>query len=167
MIRPLNEFDVEQFISIRSESLVKYPSSFGSPPNVQIDHAQTIRDLKAKSEENFILGYFSDNQQLMGIIGCIRESGIKFRHKAFIWGMYVRPELQGQQIGSQLLDACIGKISQVNGIEKIHLSVTNVSTQAIGLYQNKGFQVFGNEVNAMQWNKQSFDLIFMEKLLKS
>ncbi|MEO1435967.1 MAG: GNAT family N-acetyltransferase, partial [Bacteroidota bacterium] len=54
--------------------------------------------------------------------------------------MYVRPNLQGQQIGFRLLQATIQEIFQINGLRQIDLQVKQNLQSAIHIYQKIGFQ---------------------------
>jgi len=40
------------------------------------------------TEEKWVLGAF-ERRKLVGVVGFVRDSGIKTRHKGLIWGMYV------------------------------------------------------------------------------
>ena len=53
----------------------------------------------------FTLGAFDETGLLVGIVRFVRESGIKTRHKANIYGMYVSSANRGKGIGKALLMA--------------------------------------------------------------
>jgi len=165
MITALTANNTIAFIKIRQASLRLNPLAFGADPDTKIDRAATERDLSEKHEANFILGYFEEGE-LLGIVGFIRETRVKKRHKGWIWGMFVYPEHRGKGIGKALFAACIEKASLLEGLEKIMLSVTNSAPAALALYQHFGFQAYGTERNAMRWEGQYVDEIFMEKLLE-
>lgn len=167
MIRSLVPEDVDAFIQIRGDSLSLFPYAFGSAPGIEIDRNQTLLDLKKKNVENFILGYFDELHGLIGIVGCYRENGIKYSHKANIWGMFVYPDHQGKKIGEQLLMECIRKISQVDHIQKVRLCASHSSVAAIKLYEKLGFTTYGIEQNAMRWNDQTLDMVYMDLPLKT
>ena len=165
MIRELTERELDEFLKVRTDSLKLNPNSFGSDPNLKIDKEKTRVDLKSKNEENFILGYYN-HDQMIGLVGFIRESGIKKKHKGFIWGVFVYPEFRGKGIGKELLKACLTKIAELNGIVKVVLTVTHTSTEAIALYKRLGFNQFGIEKNSMKWKGVSIDEIYMEKIME-
>jgi len=164
MIRILNENDVDHFIKIRKDSLQLDPKSFGAMPNVKIDREQTIKDLKKKDEENFILGYF-ENEKLVGILGFIRNHNKKIRHKGYIWGVFVYQEFRGKKIGDRLMQECIERASNLPGLQKILLSVSHISQNALYLYEKLGFEIYGTEPNAMMWEGERIDEIFMQKVI--
>lgn len=165
MIRALNEKDLEEFIRIRMEGLQKDPTAFGAAYEEGIDKEKTYNDLKQKNEENFILGYF-DQDNLVGIIGLVRYHRLKMKHKAFIWGMYVSKEARGKGIGRQLIEQCILKAQKIEGLLKVNLSVIHTQNSAIGLYQNLGFETYGKETASLIINNHAYDEIFMSKVLK-
>ena len=166
MIRPLGPEDVDAFIQIRGDSLELFPYAFGSAPGIEISRNNTLVDLKQKNDENFILGYFDQHEELIGIVGCFREKGIKYRHKANIWGMFVYPDYQGKKIGEQLIKECIRRISLIDDIHKIRVCATHLSIAAIKLYQKLGFTTYGKEQNAMRWNDQALEMVYMDLPLK-
>lgn len=165
MIRPLVLQDVDDFIHIRREMLSKEILSFGADPDREIDRDQTIRDFEDKNEENFILGYF-DNDELAGVVGCIRNHRRKEHHKAMIWGMYVYPAFRGRYIGKKLVQEAVDSISQVTGVEKIMLSVTSAAVPARRLYESIGFRAYGHERDAVRWEGEVVDEYYMEYLIR-
>lgn len=165
VIRELTEKDLDKFLKIRNDSLRLCPKSFGADPNTTIDKEKTRLDLQSKNEENFILGYF-DHDQIVGMLGFIRESGMKKKHKGFIWGVFVYPEYRGKGIGKELLQACLSKTALLKGLKKVMLTVSNISMEAISLYVSLGFQQYGIEKDAMRWEGEAIDEICMEKLIK-
>jgi len=164
MIRALHKTHLDEFIKIRKESLRLSPRSFSSEPNRSIDREQTLKDLAAKNEENFILAYFGE-KKLVGMVGFIRRSKKKVRHKSFLWGVFVYPEFRGQGIGKQLMEETILRASRLEGLEKINLSVTDASAKALALYRQLGFVEYGRERKSMYWEGEWMDEIFMEKRL--
>ena len=162
MIRRLNERDLDLFIKIRSDSLQMEPQSFGADPFAKIDRDQTYRDLKAKNDENFILGYFVEGQ-LVGTVGFIRYKNSKRKHTGFVWGVFVYKEQRSKNIGKLLMKSCIEQALQLDGLEKIVLGVSHISDRAIDLYQKMGFEIYGIEKQAMIWKGEYIDEILMEK----
>jgi len=164
MIRPLNEKDLDSFIEIRMEGLQKEPTAFGAAYEEGINKDKTFQDLKNKNEENFILGYF-DQEQLIGIIGLVRYHRLKMNHKAFIWGMYVKASHRGKGIGRQLMEQTIEKAKQIPSLQKINLSVIDTQVTALQLYQRLGFEIFGKDQHALCVDGQFYDEILLSKVL--
>ncbi|NRB46644.1 MAG: GNAT family N-acetyltransferase [Saprospiraceae bacterium] len=163
MIRALGPEDLEAFIQIRSDSLCISPESFGSEPRTPeaFDRIATRKDLEAKNERNFILGYFQ-GEKLKGIIGFIQPERDKVRHRAFIWGVFVYPEYRGQGIGRALMESTLERAKGIEGLVKVVLSVTYSAEAAKRLYESFGFKTYGLERDAMRWNGKALDELFME-----
>lgn len=161
MIRPLTATDVHSFIELRQKSLLTEPFAFGADPNVKIDIDQTRRDLLAKSDEDFVLGYF-DGEKLGGMIGFIRYSGSKRKHKGWIWGMYVEDEYRKKGVGKRLLETTLAMARDMEGLKKVTLTASSNAIAAIRLYNRYGFSEFGRETEAMIWDDKSIDEIFYE-----
>ncbi len=160
MIRPLNDKDLDAFLSIRMDSLRLNPEAFGASFSEKPDRNKTRQDLKAKNEENFILGYFEE-EALVGIVGFIRYARQKTRHKGFIWGMFVYPEQRGKGIGKALMQACMEKARRIVGLEKVNLSVIAVQQRALQLYRDLGFVEYGLEKGASKVIGRNYDEVFM------
>ena len=83
-------------------------------------------------------------------LGFFRERFRKTRHVGIIWGMYVRPEYRRQNIGEKMLHYLLDEARTVQGIEQVHLGVVSTIYPAKSLYEKCGFQLFGEEKNAMK-----------------
>lgn len=164
MIRTLNQNDVDAFIEIRKLSLALESASFGASPHAPIDREKTLKDLRVKNEENFILGYF-DQSKLVAILGFFRYKNEKTRHKGYIWGVFVHQEYRGQNIGRRLMEECINQVSALPGMQKILLGASHISEAALSLYSSLGFEQYGREINAMICDGMYIDEILMEKIL--
>ena len=95
--------------------------------------------------------------QLVGMIGVVRGSRVKQRHRGIIWGMYVAPRARGRGLGRALLEAAIGHARQWPGVEQLHLSVSDTGVAAKHLYETAGFRSWGREPRSLQWNGQYVD----------
>ena len=139
-----------------------FPQAFGSDHEAGIDREQTLLDLQRKGTENFILGYFVDNE-LVGQLGFIRRLRKKERHKGTIWGMYVRNDQQGRGIGKALMEATLEKASAIEGLEKILLTVMSPQERALKLYESFGFYIYGREPKSRKVSGEYLDEILLQK----
>lgn len=162
MIRTLTPNDIDAFIEVRMLGLKTHPEAFGAAYEEGIDREKTLRNLYAKNDEDFILGYFSGDI-LVGIVGFVRYTRLKQRHKGWIWGMYVRPEYHGRGIGKALMETCIEGASTLEGLQKIILSVTHTMIPAKKLYESVGFQAYGVEKDSMRVGGMAYDEILMSR----
>ena len=98
---------------------------------------------------NFVLGAFTDGL-LVGVAGFVREQGEKFRHKGFVWGVYVSERWRGHGVGRQLMTALLEKARAQTGLERITLHVATVQVAARQLYASLGFEPFGCERESLK-----------------
>jgi RimJ/RimL family protein N-acetyltransferase len=161
-IRTLEPPDVELFYSFRLRGLRENPEAFGStfaeesvmPPEVRRSHFHC-------TDENFVLGAFGEDGQLIGVAGFYRATHLKLRHKGFVWGMYVPPESRGRGVGRALLSAIIERGKSLPGLEQICLDVVTVNEAARHLYLSQGFQVYALEREAMKQDGEYYDVEHM------
>ncbi|MEM7656355.1 MAG: GNAT family N-acetyltransferase [Bacteroidota bacterium] len=138
------------------------PFSFGAAPDIHIDRKQTRKDLAAKHAANFILGYFPPGESKAGgMVGFLRQSGLKRQHLGWIWGMYVSPQQRSKGVGRALMNECLLRAKPLQGIERILLSVTDHSPAALALYLSLGFEEYAREPDALRWQGTSMTEIFL------
>lgn len=94
------------------------------------------------------MGAFEE-EDLVGVIGFIRDSGDKSRHKGFIWGMYVVPSSRGRGIGRALFEEALARIDVLPGLRSVRLSVVTSNQVALRLYEKLGFVRYGEEGEAL------------------
>ena len=107
--------------------------------------------------DKFVLGAFGDEGQLFGVVTFMRDTGMKTRHKGNIFGMYVVPEKRGTGLGRKLLEELIRRAREMEGIEQINLAVVSSNNNAKELYLSLGFEIYGQERNALKYEDQYYD----------
>ncbi len=85
---------------------------------------------------------------LVGVVGLRTHDDAKQRHKAMIWGMYVRREARQYGIGKRLLDAAVAYAS--DHVEQLQLAVVTENEAARRLYAKAGFIEYGHQINALK-----------------
>jgi len=158
-VRALIPNDALDLISLRKEALDGAPLAFGSSnedDRLSVEFAQ-----RALADENQAVFGFYEASKLTGMVGVIRLTKVKERHKADIWGMYVRPHSRRKGAGDALLRAAIQQAEQWNGVSQIHLSVTETAAEAKRLYERAGFQEWGREPRALCWDGTFVDELHM------
>jgi RimJ/RimL family protein N-acetyltransferase len=150
IIRRVRIDEAAQFRDLRLASLQETPDAFASSYEEE-EHwtAEFYAERQRSQPDNFIIGAF-DNTTLVGMVGFFRERFRKTRHVGIIWGMYVRPEYRRQNIGEKMLHYLLDEARTVQGIEQVHLGVVSTIYPAKSLYEKCGFQLFGEEKNAMK-----------------
>ena len=143
MIRKLTTPDFAEFLQIRRESLEREPNAFGSSPGE--DFAQSDEQVQRLLADANTAVFGAFDPDLVGIVGLRRQTRRKTRHKADIWGMYVRPEHRGRGLARLLMEAAISYARQQDGVRMLHLAVTEKAVTAASLYEKLGFVVWGVE----------------------
>lgn len=134
-------------MEIRREALEREPFAFGSSPGEGF--AQSLEQVHSvlSVAQSAVFGAFSP--QLVGIVGIRRQTRKKERHKAEIWGMYLRKEHRGGGIGRGLMEAAIAFAREQDGVRLLHLAVTDKAQTAAALYEKLGFVMWGMEPAAL------------------
>ena len=123
-IRRLTPDDAHLFSPLRLRALREEPMSFSSNADEQAKpDVDFVGKRIAPSVDSFVLGAFDDGGELVGIVGVHRQMPAKHAHKAFMWGMYVRPSHRGRGIGRELVEAAIRQAATLPGIEVLCTSV--------------------------------------------
>jgi GNAT superfamily N-acetyltransferase len=150
-VRRLDRGDAEAWAALRREALVSHPLAFGA--SIPDDPKFLVEFILARLDsttESAVFGAFA-NKSMVGIVGIRRDLGKKERHKSSIWGMYVTAGNRRGGIGKMLLHTAIQQARSYLGVEQIHLSVSDVATDARKLYEKNGFQSWGREPRALYW----------------
>ena len=95
------------------------------------------------------MGAFVDGR-LAGMAAFVRESKAKTRHKGSIFGVYVTAAMRGRKLGRGILEAILDRVSHIDGVEQIVVSVSTTQSAAMGLYRSLGFASFGCERRAIK-----------------
>jgi ribosomal protein S18 acetylase RimI-like enzyme len=105
-----------------------------------------------------VFGAFAES--LVGMVGLVRETRMKSRHRARIWGMYVAPESRARGIARTLLEHAIAE-ARAAGIEHLELTVAAPQSVARALYERLGFRSIGTIPSAMRVNGKDVDEALM------
>lgn len=141
-LRELTPDDAAIYWALRLRALRDEPYAFGSSYEDAKDRPlEEVAKRLAAEGDAFTLGAF-ENGSLVGIVTFHRPTGMKERHTANVFGMYVAPEAQGRGVGGALLDALLTRARMLEGLEQIYLAVVTTQAAARALYRSRGFEVY-------------------------
>ena len=158
-----DDTQLELFWELRLYALKDAPEAFGSSyeetsPRPMVD---LIAQQRARMDSENMVFIAKDVGRFVGITGLHREPRLKAKYKAYIWGVYVLPELRGRSIARELMQAAIAYAPKITGVEQLHLSVSANNPAAVRLYQSLGFTIWGTEPKAYYVNDTYLDVHHM------
>src|SRR5689334_9498136 len=114
-IRTLTEHDLDAYWHLRLRALQDSPEAFGATYEETVARGkQSMLGRLGHDEGAFTLGAF-EGEELVGTVRFQRENGPKERHKAYVYGMYVAPEMRGQGAGKALMQRLISLAEAMPG----------------------------------------------------
>ena len=145
----LNQQHVEQYRSLRLESLQESPLAFSDSYEdlAEWPHEAFAKELEWRGTppECFVLAAMQ-NKRPVGFLRFQRDVRSKGRHKAYVHSMYVQPAHRKQGLGRHMLGYLQHHAPELKGLEQIHLWVLHSHTSATGFYQSCGYQSQGTRV---------------------
>lgn len=165
-IRPLTAADATAYRRLRLQGLRECPTAFGASHRQEGARPLAFfRERIAFASDRWVLGAFAD-AVLVGVVGFVRDAGLKTRHKGFIWGMYVAPDHRGQGLGRALMVAALARIA-ARRVRSVRLTVTAANTAARRLYATLGFIPFGEEPEALYVNGHYHTELYLVRRMDS
>jgi len=162
--RTLAVEDYPAYNTLREIALDSVPEAFGSTNQEENLYRKNRFESNVTHQQSFIMGAFND-EELVGMVGFLKLEKIKMQHKGIIWGMFVKSEVRGRGIGSELMKNTLEKAAQINYLQKINLDVNAENPAAIHLYEKIGFTSFGSEKNALLVDGKMYDIVMMSKTI--
>jgi len=148
-IRILRPDDADALFALRRQALEDAPLAFAaSPEDDRSSSPDAVREILGRGPDTAVFGALDED--LLGMIGLYREPKRKMAHKLYLWGMYVRPEGRGRGIARALMQAVLAHAHTLDGVTRVHISVTEDADAAHALYQELGFTVWGTEPDAIR-----------------
>ncbi len=159
-LRRLGPDDQALFQDLRLEGLRDRPSAFGSSWEEESDLPLARVAERLADPHNFVVAA-DDGERLMGVVGLRRYGNLKERHKAYLWGMYLRPAARGQGLARRLVQAALDHAVSLEGLRQVNLSVEAGNEAAITLYRSFGFEPYGVERHALVVAGVGYDEVHM------
>lgn len=145
-VRTLTADDAQTFVALRLSGLKSAPSSFASSYDDEKDRSpDELAQRLIATENDAVFGAFDEHHRLVGIAGVRRDGLRNYRHKAWLWGVYVDPGHRGTGVSRALLAEAIRFAQNIAGVTQVNLTVTAANAVAIRVYQSLGFREFGKE----------------------
>jgi ribosomal protein S18 acetylase RimI-like enzyme len=140
MVRRLKPMDASEFQDLRLEGFRLQNREFRFAPEDETEIR--LADIEARLERDFVVAVFSGGA-MVGVAGLTRFIGVKLRHKALLWGMYVKAEFRGSGAADMLLSSIIDDARHT--VEAITLTVVSENRRAVRFYERWEFTTFGVE----------------------
>ncbi|WP_195909450.1 GNAT family N-acetyltransferase [Rhizobium tubonense] len=156
-LRRLDRNDTSSFRDIRLEGLANHPEAFGA--SWEDEQNEPEARFADRLENGHVIGGFSKDGTLAGIIGISRSQGMKTQHIGSIWGMYVRQTARGTGLSRLLLAAAIDEVGTT--LRSLRLCVVSSNAQAIRLYRSMGFEQWAVEAEALKVGDTYYDEVHM------
>jgi ribosomal protein S18 acetylase RimI-like enzyme len=136
-----------EYRALMLEAYAAHPDAFTSTvaERAALPLAWWEARLSAEPAAKHVVFGASQGGELVGVAGLSFEQREKVRHKATLFGMYVRPRGRGQGIGRQLVLTALGYARERPGVKVVQLTVTEGNVPAERLYESCGFMRFGVE----------------------
>jgi ribosomal protein S18 acetylase RimI-like enzyme len=155
------------YYRLRVCSEQEYPEYVGLSAERELQAGpEKIAELIAGYENEGVCIFGAFDQRLVGIACVTRKKSNKYRHKAFLWGMYVAADYRGHKVGGMLLRHVIewGRKSVLTAIQ---LQVTTSNVPARTMYERLGFEIYGTERASLFAAGKYHDVHLMELALKA
>jgi len=160
-IRRLLPSDAAAFQELRLRGLLESPTAFGSSYEEEVERSiPVIAASLADGSGRNLFGAFIDNE-LVGIVGVGRETGLKEMHRGFIRSMYVASEARCQGVGKALMGEAVHFAKAMPGLRQVTLAVTAGNAAAIATYERFGFKVCGTAPEALHVQGSYYDELQM------
>lgn len=150
-VRRLVPADAPAYRGLMLEAYALHPDAFTS--SVAERAALPLSWWESRLDESaqagsVVFGAFHE-EVLAGAAGLAFETRDKARHKAQLFGMFVRPAGRARGFGAALVRAALAHARARDGVRLVQLTVTEGNAAAQRLYQRFGFVPFGLEPMAV------------------
>jgi RimJ/RimL family protein N-acetyltransferase len=156
-LRRLEPHDAASYRELRLEGLKSHPEAFGS--SWQDETSKSASWWAERLQATMVFGGWIAHSPLLGVAGLHRREGAKHRHKAVLWGMYIRPTARGSGLAAALVQEVIAHARPL--VEEINLTVVASNVAARRLYSAAGFKEYGLERRALKLGDEYYDEMLM------
>ncbi len=163
-LRTVRAGDATALRALRLEGLTNHLTVFGTTPD-EIDVLNwTEQADKGSGTGDQAIFVVEQAGELVAMAGIIRNTRVKTKHAAFIWGVYVKPAFRGAGLAETMVNACAAW-ARDKGVSIVRLTVVVGNEKAIACYQRCGFEITGTDVAAIRWDGVDYDEHLMSRRL--
>ncbi len=160
----LKSENAQEYLELRKVSEIELPQYVG--PSVErelMSSNEGIAKIVAsyESEGTILFGAFSE-EKLVGVIAISRRLSQKFKHRAFIWGMYISNEFRQLKVGALLLAHVQSWAKNHQEVNVLWLQVTESNKPAVSFYKKHGFEIYGTEPQALFTQGEYHNVHYMQ-----
>jgi GNAT superfamily N-acetyltransferase len=154
------------YLALRQESEVEYPQYVGLSAERELLAGENniASVLGSYLEEGTVVFGAFNNEELIGVLAISRRLSPKFKHRAFIWGMYIYKDYRKSKIGALLLEHVKNWASDNKEVNTLWLQVTESNKPAISFYKKHGFITYGTEPMALFTQGEYHDVHYMQTM---
>ncbi|WP_255608369.1 GNAT family N-acetyltransferase [Methylosinus sp. Sm6] len=145
VIRRLGRADAVSFHALRLEGFRLHEREFRFAP--EDEAGLSLEDVAARLARDAVFGA-CDGDALVGVAGLAFSGGAKTRHKALLWGMYLRAAYRGAGVADRLMSALMDEAR--GRAEMVTLTVIHGNARATRFYERWGFVAYGVEPRAVR-----------------
>jgi ribosomal protein S18 acetylase RimI-like enzyme len=160
----LKSENAQEYLELRKMSEIELPQYVGpSAERELMSGNEGIAKIVAsyESEGTILFGAFSE-EKLVGAIAISRRLSPKFKHRAFIWGMYISNEYRQLKVGALLLAHVQSWAKNHQEVNVLWLQVTESNTPAVSFYKKHGFEIYGTEPQALFTQGEYHNVHYMQ-----
>ncbi len=148
-IRRLRSDEAQIFHAFRLEALKDCPQAFGATFEEESQFSEVEIEAQFRGgADDFILGAFDPDGSILGVVGLQRQTRLKRRHSAHVWGLFVSPVARGRGVARKLMEELISRARSIDGLGQLSLGVVMGCDVARQLYVSCGFEPYGIEPRA-------------------
>lgn len=161
-LRTVRPDDAAALRALRLEGLTNHLTIFGTTPD-EIDFLNwTEQAANGSGTGEQAIFVVEREGELVAMAGIIRNTRVKSKHAAFIWGVYVKPVFRGARLAEAMVNACVDW-ARGKGVSIVRLTVIVGNKKAIACYQRCGFEITGIDVAAIRWEGIDYDEHLMSR----
>jgi ribosomal protein S18 acetylase RimI-like enzyme len=151
-LKLLGVAEATSYQELRLEGLLRHPELFRVA--YEDERALPLDTVAERLSASYTLGAFMETK-LVGIGSLAPVAGTKLRHKALLYGMYVRREVGGSGLGEAIIRAILSH--ERSCYDSVQLTVAANNARARSLYERCGFRWYATEPRSIKVAQEYLD----------